>query len=424
MNCRSLLSGGITRIIENHFGNIPKHVIYEGAVLTPSELPTNCTELAGAVLASESGLNEVFSVEDISRRIESIVIEIVREGTCRKSDLVEHLCARLEQGDETKLVLIPLQGITLAEPVTQIGPFRLRLMDDHAVSEAVALWNAAIDRTSNTPDEKAAFKTLHATQFDSDLRGCVCLEVRLCADIKRAEAVAVQQATALIDLLRYGSSGLHHKRMNLAIGFKGDGVPGIYRRYILPVGESDAIIPSFRTGPFGTLVLDANSLRVMGDLGVQKLASVLQRHTSQFEAAVIRAVHWFAESRMQTRPEYEVLTLAIAVEAALAIPGKEGHGRNILAEAVAVLLTESAVERNNLYDLTRKALRNRGNVTHSGIDDVEWGGLEAFRIVVLKFISTAICSIERFQTTAELLTWVASKNSGLFERKQLKCKRQ
>jgi len=41
--------------------------------------------------------------------------------------------------------------------------------------------------------------------------------------------------TALIDLLRSGSSGLHHNSMNLAIGFKGDGVPGIYRRYVLPL---------------------------------------------------------------------------------------------------------------------------------------------------------------------------------------------
>jgi hypothetical protein len=414
---RILLSDGIGRVLETHFGIIPERVIYEGAVLTPSELPSDCTELANAIFVEEPGLNEVFSVEDISRRIESIIITIVREGTCRKSDLVESLCTRLEQSDEAKLVLIPLQGITLAEPVTQIGLFRLRLMNDEAIAEAVALWNAAIDRTTNTSDEKASFKEWHAKEFESDLRGCVCIEVRVSGDVKRAEAFAVQQATALIDLLRYGSSGLHHKRMNLAVGFKGDGVPGIYRRYVLPLGASDATTPNFRTGPFGTLVINADSLRVMSDLGVQKLAGVLQRKTSQFEAAVIRAVHWFAESRMQTRPEYEVMTLAIAIEAALAIPGQQNHGRNALAEAVAVLLSDDAVERTKLFDLTRAALWNRGDVVHQGVDSLEWEALKLFRNVVLAFIAEAIHSTERFQTTTELLSWVASQDSGLIKRK-------
>src|SRR5438309_317220 len=130
MNHRTLLSDGTTRIVETHFGSIPECVIYEGAVSVPLKLPTECEELANAVLLERPDLNEVFSVKDISRRIESIVITIVREGTCRKTDLIESLCTRLERSDERKLVLIPLQGFTLTDPVTHIGPFCLRLMND------------------------------------------------------------------------------------------------------------------------------------------------------------------------------------------------------------------------------------------------------------------------------------------------------
>ena len=389
-------------------------MIYNGAVLTPSGLLPDCSELANTILLREPGLIEVFSAEDISQRIKSIVITIVREGTSRTSDLIERLCARLECKDEAKVVFIPLQGITLTEAVTQVGPFSLRRMDDEAIAEVDALWSAAIDRTIDTPEQKAASKKEFGAHLESNLRGCVCLEVRLCADLIRAQTVAAEQAAALIDLLRYGSSGLHRKDMNLAIGLKGDALPSLYSRYILPLGASDASNPTFRTGPFGTLVLDRESLQVMNSLGVQKLAGVLQRSTSQFEATVLRAVHWFAESRMQTRPEYEIVTLAIAVESALAVPGQENHGRNILAEAVAVLLTESPVERRSLFDLTRTALLNRGDVVHRGVDAVEWEGLKKFRNVVQRFITATIHSIERFQTTAELLSWVGTKNSGLF----------
>src|SRR4051794_41928756 len=117
----TLLSDGTTRIVETHFGSIPACVIYEGAVSVPLRLPTECEELANAVLLEQPDLNEVFSVKDISRRIESIVLTIVRVGTCRKADLIESLSARLERSVEVKLVFIPLAGTMLTDPVPPIG---------------------------------------------------------------------------------------------------------------------------------------------------------------------------------------------------------------------------------------------------------------------------------------------------------------
>jgi hypothetical protein len=116
---------------------------------------------------------------------------------------------------------------------------------------------------------------------------------------------------------------------------------------------------------------------------------------------------------MQLRPEYEIVTLAVAIESALAVPGKEGHGRNDLSEAVAVLLSENSDHRKGLYDLTREALRQRGDVVHRGAASAEWEGLKSFRNIVLRFLATAIHSTDRFKTSAELLSWVASQDAGL-----------
>lgn len=413
MACRSVLFDGVNRILEKHFGMIPESVIYEGAVLVPSHLGSDCVELAKSVLSEETGLGEVFSTEDVSRRIQSIVIATVREGRSRTSELVERLCTRIEQIDEAKLVLVPLQGITLEEPITQIGPFCIRLMDAEAIGEATALWKAAIDRTTNTPEHKAATKTFTDERLTEELLGCVCLEVRICADNIRAERVAVQQAATLIDLLRYGSSGLHHKSQNLAIGFHGDSLLGICRRYILPLGRSDATMRSFRTGPFRAFNLNGEGLQVMHKLGVQEIAWASQRTPSQFETAILRAVHWFAEARIQPTLEYEIVTLAIALESALAVPGKRGHGKNALAEAVAVVLTDSPTERMHLFEATKAALWSRGDVVHQGASAAELDGIAPFRNAVQRFIATAIQLTVKFQTTQELLLWVDAQNSGL-----------
>src|ERR1035441_6275444 len=150
---RTLLFNRIPELVNKHFGTIPESVIYEGAVWIPAELPLDCKELAKAVIAEDAAIGDVFSIEDVVRHLESIVVTTVREGTGGTLDLVEQLCSRLEKRDERKLVLIPLQGVKLSERAVDIGSFRLRTMDVEAVEEVIVLWNAAIDRTSNTRSE-------------------------------------------------------------------------------------------------------------------------------------------------------------------------------------------------------------------------------------------------------------------------------
>ena len=413
MTSRTLLLDRIPTLVIKHFGAISKSVDYEGAVWIPAELPLDCRELAEIMLTEDTDLAEVFSSKDIAQHLESIVVSTVREGTGCTHDLIEQLCSRLEKRDEWKVVLIPLQGIKLSERAVDIGCFRLRKMDTNAIEESTGLWNAAIDRTTNTPDQKAAAKELFAVELERDLLGTVCLEVRVCSDLLKAEHIAAQKAHILLDLLRYGGSGVHHKTVDPGVGLKGDARPGVYRRYILPLGESAATNTVFNTPPYGELVLDESALQIFGELGVQRLAATLDGPLSQFESALFRSVHWFGESRMQLRPEYEVLTLAVAIESALTVPGQENHGRNILSEAVAVLLSENPDHRKSLYDLTRGALWQRGEVVHRGVDPTEWEGLKGFRNIVLRFLATAIHSTDRFKTTSELLSWVASQNAGL-----------
>jgi hypothetical protein len=73
------------------------------------------------------------------------------------------------------------------------------------------------------------------------------------------------------------------------------------------------------------------------------------------------------------KSEYELVTLAIAIEAACAVAGQENHGRNILAEAVAVLLSDDETDRKRLFDLTKAALWKRGDVVvYRGLDNLEW----------------------------------------------------
>src|SRR6266436_4785415 len=106
MAYRSLLLDRIPDLVHKHFGKVPECVVYRGGLPVPLDVGLDCKELAKTVLSEEANLAEVFSVEDVARNLESIIVTTVREGTNRIADLIDRLCNRLEMRDEWKLVLI------------------------------------------------------------------------------------------------------------------------------------------------------------------------------------------------------------------------------------------------------------------------------------------------------------------------------
>jgi hypothetical protein len=58
--------------------------------------------------------------------------------------------------------------------------------------------------------------------------------------------------------------------------------------------------------------------------GVLKIADSLRRPLSDLEVSVLRSIHWFAESQVQTTEDYELISLIIAIESLFVLGEKRG----------------------------------------------------------------------------------------------------
>ena len=358
-----------------------------------------------------------FAVEDIEERLRTVICTTVRSGDIeRVLALMKQFWERLDNPDERKVCLVPLQGISMDDSVVEIGSFTLRRMDAESIRYVTELLSAAIDNTSSSERIKAESKSHCEREFAEHLKDTVCVAVYVSADSNKASQIATKDTQTVLDLIRFTTPALYPKSRNITVSLKGDGMPGIYRRYVLPIGKSDGTLPTSRTGPFGDFQLNRACTEKMEKLGVISFAQALGQPLTPFQNAIRSAIHWFAESQVQKTPEYELLSLIIAVETLFATEVRKKILTDTICEAVAVFLNDAESEREEMFAFLRDGFRWRGDVAHAGKDADSYTNLKFLRGLVHYLISTAMHRMGEFQSPEAVLSWVKAQKPGLVDR--------
>ncbi|MFN0102976.1 MAG: hypothetical protein ACKV2U_12910 [Bryobacteraceae bacterium] len=408
------ITAEMKHVVQNHYALT--HVGEEnfiGAVLIFPEVSTECERIAARILETFPAYRNRFAFDDIKQRLRKIVTNTVRSGRYERADeLMDGFWKRLENPDERKACYVPLIGIKLQSRDVEIGRFRLLQMDLEHIAEVVELMNASIDLTSNSADHKVIFKSQEEVEIRDYLAGTVCLRVEVVADTNKADQIALRDAVMLLDLLRFTIPALYAKGRNIVVGLKGDGQPGIYRRYVLPLGRSDGSFPSYRIGPFGDLEVNEPVLQKMDELGVLSIASAKSPLTA-LQSAIFRSVHWFAESQLQRTEDNELVNLVIALESLFELPHTDKNKTEKVCEATAVLLESDEAPRKTLFSRLRNACFYRGEVVHQGDHVPDYRDMDWMRETVQAVIGKMIHRMADFLTPNDALDWVSAQNAGI-----------
>ena len=411
---RKAITDEVAALVKKHYYLTHKgEENYIGAVLLDPDVQQGYEELAGRLLRELPEYRERFAFEDISQRLKSVVTETVRSGEYSKSEvLMNQLWERLENADERKLCYIPLTGVKLNGPELEIGKFRLRQMDVAAIGEAILLMEASIDRTLSSTAIKETVKEQECKEMMEHLSDSVCLVVPVSADTLKADQISMRDAATLLDLLRFTIPVLYPNNI-AGVGLKGDGRAGMYRRYTLPVGHSDGQFKAYWTGPFGDFEINEKAMEAMKALGVLKLADALRRSLSDLEVAVLRAIHWFAESQVQRTVDYELVSLVVALESLFELDHQSKRKTDTICEATAVLLDSEETTRITLFRLVRNACFYRGEVVHQGDDAAEYTEIVALRQIVHRLIAVVCQRSDEFRASKDVLVWVQQQGADL-----------
>jgi hypothetical protein len=385
----------------------------DGGVLISAGVQEGYEGIAKRLLQELPAYRDRFSFADITKRLRSLVTDIVRGGSESEGEaLIGRFWARLDNQDERKVCYVPLDGLKLSTPRVEIGKFDLRRMDDNAIAEAVSLMEASVENTLNSPDSKEAFKKLQAEEMRKELKDTICLLVPVDCDVQKADQTAVRDALLIIDLLRFVIP-VDNNAAVIGVGLKGDSRAERYTRYILPLGRSDGSFPSYWRGPMGGANIDDKLLATMETLGIMKLISRLGGQLSALEKALLRAIHWFAESEIQKTVDYKLVTLIIAVEALFELEQNSPGKTNAICESTAVLLRDDDTGRKAVFLLMRDACFFRGDVVHQGDDAAEYLEIKKLRQTVHSLIAVVCNRADEFSTPKDVLAWVAQQGARL-----------
>jgi len=161
-------------------------------------------------------------------------------------------------------------------------------------------------------------------------------------------------------------------------------------------------------------VLTKELIEELDRIGFRQLSATLGKpyaQTSEFEKALIRSVHWIANSQFQFDNENKLLSLITSLEVLLT--PKDGNPiGTAIAEAVALICSGELTERKTIKRRLKELYRRRSSVSHGGHTAVGQSDLAELSKLAQETVLWMIGRIDDFKTLTDVFEWIENKKLG------------
>ncbi len=324
-------------------------------------------------------------------------------GDCNQTkaeQLLTELDREYEAYQKTQVVLIPLSGIEMHEPELKLGHVTIKKM---------------------TPDSIRGRLAFHAgTQIGrhliQTLGNSVVAEFSIVAEPARAKEIAVDETRRVMELLRYSIAfSPSYKQLGMNVSIAGDFPEGSVNAVVLPSPEDTSMtLTSDGKGPAVPYRLNKKAMDALRDCGALEVSAILAKPVASltdFEEALLRAMHWFASALTEPELENELLKLITCLEAFLT-PRDGNPIGTANAEGVALLLGKTLDERKKLKKKVRDLYGKRSGVSHGGKKAVLEADLKELREIAKCLIQSMIPLRTSIQSQEELLDHIENMKLG------------
>jgi hypothetical protein len=231
--------------------------------------------------------------------------------------------------------------------------------------------------------------------------------VDVVAEPTRAREIAVEETRRVIDVLRFTTPFLFPRVRRILVGLA-DEVPSSERFDLSQApGSQTWSFSSASSSPVGVYDVNPAAMRTWHELGVPVLFGLLGSTTkpSDFDDAILRAVHWFANSTIPSQAENEILNLVTTLEVFLN-PREEKTITSAVSEGVALVLGDSLYERRELKRLVKSFYKARSKISHGARPIVTGNQVRDFQMVVGAFLRRMISRRSEFKSLTDLEEWL------------------
>jgi len=354
---------------------------------------------------------EKFSENYVEQSLRAILAEALinrespAEARKRASEGLTSLVARLDEYVEEHTCYVPLVGLRLSSGDVELGRVVLEELSEEKVDQLADKVTTILNASKHLEEEKQAFVRMHEPIIKG-MQGWVCAKFRAVAEPERARDRAETETRRVLDLLRFAVPTLYPPSVDVAIGF--DGEVFATQRMTPTLSDQRFSLHMIRVGPHSDLDLSQANRKVMHEIGVFEVSDILRkpsRSLNDFEEALLRGVHWFADAETQQEPENQLLSLVTCLETFLT-PRDRSPIRTAVAEGVAMILAEDLKTRRALKKFVIAVYGQRSAVSHGGRTAVLQTDLGQLKYIAHRLIRALIQRKDEFADRESLARWL------------------
>ena len=323
---------------------------------------------------------------------------------------VAALVAEYEAFDKELIVCIPIVGVHMGMDELQLGDVRLVKMTDEAFARLKERCRSIVMQTAHNVATRHQMVDHMETEYLSKFKGRVCAEVRVVAEWRRAEEIALDSVRRIVDLLRvavlFGNETTH----KIVLGLQGETCDET--RAVIGIQTDEENLHWIGTVVFYALQLTQAAVQQLTEQGLMTVVDLYQKaKRSEFENLIISAVHWLASAQAQFENSNALLNLVTCLETFLK-PAKDDPITATIAEGVAILTATELEERKRIKTRIKQFYGMRSKLTHEGSGDIDDATLRELTVIARELTVRMIRRVNEFSKQDDLRNWIEDQRLG------------
>jgi hypothetical protein len=312
---------------------------------------------------------------------------------------------------QERVVFIPLAGIKMHLEQLPIGRVVLRNLTGDQAERLTGRVRLIVMQTGHTEEQKESIFKQFDEKYVTKVRGRVCSEFTVVAESRRAKELAEEETRRALDLLRFSIPCLYGDR-RVMIGLQGEACED--GRSTVSITTDNTKLDVGGEVVYHPFEITQQAVDAMRSIGVFEVASLLEKPTHQateFERAILRAVHWVADAQAQVEKENSLLSLVTCLETFLT-PRNRDPISAAIAEGVAILVGDGLEKRKRIKQRVREFYRLRSAFSHGGHGEILDADLGELREIAGELTVQMIRRRNEFRSVQSLLDWLEDQKLG------------
>lgn len=237
-------------------------------------------------------------------------------------------------------------------------------------------------------------------------------EFRAVAEPTQALKRAQEKAEFAMHILRYALAFLENSNQLYAIGLEGE-VGKTISKYLIIKPANPNIIGCLEVTR-GISNIGINLEETLENSGANEVVNILNmgNATSDFEKAILRAIHWFSLAEKQPGNENKILALITCLETFLT--SEAGNPiRNTVSEGSAIILEKTLESRKYIKQRINEFYNQRSSISHGGgSKNILDSDIAELKKLVQLFIQNMIKRRSEFKARKDVLKWIDDQKLG------------